>query len=284
MSTSSSPINAMGPTAGEPTLFDSLACLVPEDLQKQYYRVLAHTHSLGPDDEMLRILEAMGTLALLTRHTPRDIAEERVRIQELLDHHLQFLDESQRKMLGYTRELDKRLSCLPSEVEAGLNPQQLAKLLGEGLRQHFVQSGVPETVAALQAAASAMAGAQQKLTRALLELSDHHGGIVAQVRSANSQLLDSLEYRARKLESLVHEFKSDLLRIWMPIVVGAAMLIGLLAGMGLQAHRDSATTAESNQASPTIIQSAPEIPSEGTATQSRTNQQGHSYTKQNKGD
>jgi hypothetical protein len=46
--------------AGESTLFDSLARLVPSELQTTYYRVLAHTRTLGPDDEMLRILEAMG--------------------------------------------------------------------------------------------------------------------------------------------------------------------------------------------------------------------------------
>ena len=53
-------------TTGEPTLFDSLARLVPEELQAEYYRVLAHTRTLSPDDEMLRILEAMGILALLS--------------------------------------------------------------------------------------------------------------------------------------------------------------------------------------------------------------------------
>jgi len=37
-------------TAGEPTLFDSLARLVPEELQTEYYRVLAHTRTLSPDD------------------------------------------------------------------------------------------------------------------------------------------------------------------------------------------------------------------------------------------
>jgi hypothetical protein len=59
----------------EPTLFDSLSRLVPEELQTAYYRVLAHTRTLSPDDEMLRIPEAMGVLTLLTRQTPRDIAE-----------------------------------------------------------------------------------------------------------------------------------------------------------------------------------------------------------------
>jgi hypothetical protein len=38
-------------TAGEPTLFDSLARLVPKDWQTAYYRVLAHTRTLSPDDE-----------------------------------------------------------------------------------------------------------------------------------------------------------------------------------------------------------------------------------------
>jgi hypothetical protein len=36
----------------------------------------------------------MGILALLTRHTPKDIADERERIQSMLDARLQFSDES----------------------------------------------------------------------------------------------------------------------------------------------------------------------------------------------
>lgn len=40
------------PQAGESTLFDSLARLVPEELQTAYYRVLAHTRTLSPDDEI----------------------------------------------------------------------------------------------------------------------------------------------------------------------------------------------------------------------------------------
>jgi hypothetical protein len=87
-----------------------------------------------------------------------------------------------------------------------------------------------------------------------MELSDHRGGVVAQVQSANSRMLDSLEYRARKLDSLVREFKSDLLRIWMPIVIVAALLSGLFLGIALQAHRDSDSavgTAPAVQSAPT---------------------------------
>jgi hypothetical protein len=67
------------------TLFDELAGLVPEERLTQYYRVIAHTRTLSPNDEMLRILEAMGVLALLTRETPAEIASERKVLQKILE-------------------------------------------------------------------------------------------------------------------------------------------------------------------------------------------------------
>jgi hypothetical protein len=86
---------------------------------------------------------------------------------------------------------------LPSEIEAGLDLQQIAKLLGEGLRQQFAKFGVQETVAGLQATAAAMASAQTKLARALTELSDSHGGVLAQIESANRRISDTLETAPR---------------------------------------------------------------------------------------
>src|SRR3954452_1087930 len=129
MSTAPIPQSHQTVEAGESTMFDSLARLVPPELHAAYYRVLAHTRMLSPDDEMLRILEAMGVLALLTRHTPKDIAEERERFQELLDAHQQFSDQAQQKMLSYVHELESRLANLPAEVKLGLNPEQIAKML-----------------------------------------------------------------------------------------------------------------------------------------------------------
>ncbi len=232
--------------AGESTLFDSLARLVPEELQTAYYRVLAHTRTLSPDDEMLRILEAMGILALLTRHTPKDIADERERIQEMLDLHLQFSDESQQKMLEYVHFIEGRLAGLPSEIEVGLDPQQIANILGESLRQHFVSSGVPETVAGLQATSTAMGNIQKQLIGALRDLTDRDGGVAARVESANRQVVQTLERRTKALDELLHEFKTDLLRIWIPLATGAAMMIGLFVGMELQSRRDISASPDSH--------------------------------------
>ena len=243
MSTSPSAPNSMDTIPGEPTMFDSLARLVPDDLQAAYYRVLAHTKTLSPDDEMLRILEAMGTLALLTRHTPKDIADEREHFQEALELHRHFSDEAQRNMSNYVFELEARISDLPGEIKAGLDAQQIAKMLGESLRQHFLQSGVTDTVKALQSTSSAMTSAQMELATALHKLSDSHGGVVAQLRYANNRLEYSLESRAKTIDALLHEWKSDLLRIWIPMIAGAAMLIGLFGGMEIQGCRESASAA-----------------------------------------
>jgi len=245
-------------TAGEPTLFDSLARLVPEELQAAYYRVLAHTRTLSPDDEMLRILEAMGILALLTRHTPKDIADERERFQKMLDLHRQFSNEAQQKMLGYVHELDARISALPGEIEAGLDPQQIAKLLGESLRQHFLQSGITATVNGLQTTSAALSAAQKELSTALRNLSDSRGGVVAQVESANNRLTYSLESRAKTVDSLLHELKGDLLRIWIPLACGATLLVGMFCGMEIQGCRDS--TSEATAApTPATVQPAPTL-------------------------
>ena len=246
---------------GESTMFDSLARLVPDELQTAYYRVLAHTRTLSPDDEMLRILEAMGILALLTRHTPKDIADERERFHELLEAHQQHTEQAQQNMLGYVHKLESRLAELPSEIEASLDPKQIAKMLGEGLRQHFLRSGVQDTVSALQTTSAAMTGAQKELSAALRALSDSHGGVVAQVERANNRIEYSLEYRAKTMDELLHEWKSDLLRIWIPMVAGACMLIGLFGGIEIQGCRDApVATQPTTAAEPTIPPVAPQSP------------------------
>ena len=263
--------------AGEPSLFDSLARLVPKDLQTAYYRVLAHTRTLSPDDEMLRILEAMGTLALLTRHTPKDIADERERFQEMFELHQQFSEEAQQKTLHYVHELESRLSGLPSELEAGLDPEQIAKLLGESLRQHFLNSGIPDTVKGLQATSMAMTTAQRELSTALRDLSDSRG-TVAQIEAANNRLTYSLDNRAKAVDALLREVRSDLLRLWIPLIAGATLLIGLFGGMGIQSWRDSVPTAATP--TPTIAEPVPlPEPQQDSASPGSSKQQRHSQAK-----
>jgi len=279
MSTEPGTSNLVIVAEGEPTLFDSLARLVPEELQTAYYRVLAHTRKLSPDDEMLRILEAMGVLALLTRQTPMEIADERERIQEMLDLHREFSEEAQQKMLGYVHELESRISILPRKIEAGIDPEYIAKLLGESLRQHFLESGLPAAARGLQATSVAMASAQKELSAALGALNDPKGGVVAQIESANNLLTQSLEKRENALDALLHKLNTDVLCFWVPLIATAALSVGLFAGMGIQGCMDSPPTA-ARSPTPTAVQavSAPEPQEEGRAA-GNPKQQRHSPAK-----
>ena len=223
---------------GESTLFDSLARLVPEELQAAYYRVLAHTRKLSPDDEMLRILEAMGILALLTRQTPMEIAEERERFQEMLDLHHEFTDEAQQKMLDYVYKLESRIARLPEKIESGLDVQKIARLLSESVRQSFLESGLPAAARCLQGTSEMVARAQKELAAALANLSDPKGGVVAQVESANNRFTQSLEKRENALDALLHQLNTYVLGVWIPLISTAALSIGLIAGMGIRGCMD----------------------------------------------
>ncbi len=70
-----------------------------------------------------------------------------------------------------------------------------------------------------------------------------HNGIAAQVENANSRIEHSLERRAKTMDALLHESKSDLLRIWIPLLAGAAMLVRLFGGIKIQGCRDAVPTA-----------------------------------------
>ena len=145
-------LNLAGAESESQTLFDELAGLVPAERQAEYYRVIAHTRTLSPNDEVLRVLEAMGILALLTRETPAAIAAERKSLQKILENALSKPMKSRSEWRILSR-LESRIAQLPKELERGLDPARIAKLLGESLRQCFHQSGLPDTARALDQSA-----------------------------------------------------------------------------------------------------------------------------------
>src|SRR6266851_2495253 len=131
MNTDQDLFNPPGAESEGQTLFDELAGLVPAERQAEYYRVIAHTRTLSPDDEMLRVLEAMGMLALLTRETPAEIAAERKSLRKILESAVSKADEIEKRMAGYTLRLESRIAQLPKELQEGLDPPRMAKLLGD---------------------------------------------------------------------------------------------------------------------------------------------------------
>ena len=143
---------------------------MPAERLTEYYRVIAHTRTLSPNDEMLRILEAMGVLALLTRETPAAIAAERKLLRSVLESSASQADAVEKRMEQYATRLESRLTKLPKELETGLDPPRIAKLFGESLRQSFQRSGLTATCSALSQSCAELNSVQKQLLGVLREV------------------------------------------------------------------------------------------------------------------
>jgi hypothetical protein len=207
------------------TLFDELAGLVPAERRAEYYRVIAHTRTLSPDDEMLRILEAMGILALLTREMPAEIVAERESLRKILERSASQATAVEKRMAEYASHLESRIAQLPKELETGLDPPRIAKLLGESLRQCFHQSGLPDTAKALDQSCSEMNSVQEQLVNVLREMAHPDIGVIEKVRSANDSLLRSRTTRAQQMDDFLVRLEKQVWAIWLPVVASAALAI-----------------------------------------------------------
>ena len=212
------------------TLFDELAGLVPEERLTEYYRVIAHTRTLCPNDEMLRILEAMGILALLTRETPAAIAAERKQLQKVLETSASQASAVEKRMEGYTTRLESRLTQLPKELETGLDPPRIAKLLSESLRQCFQRSGLPDTGAALSQSCAELNSVQKQLLNVLRELVHPDIGVIARTKSTNDSLLRSMASRAQQMEDFLVRLEKQIWATWLPVVASATLALGFVLG------------------------------------------------------
>jgi hypothetical protein len=230
MSSDQNVLNLAAAESESQTLFDELAGLVPAERQAEYYRVIAHTRTLSPNDEVLRVLEAMGILALLTRETPAALAAERKSLQKILESALSKADEVEKRMAAYTSRLESRIAQLPKELETGLDPPRIAKLLGESLRQRFQQSGLPDAAKALDQSCSEMNSVQRQLVNVLREVAHPDIGVLAKVRSANDSLLRSMTTRAHQMDDFLVRLEKQVWAVWLPIIGSAALALGFFLG------------------------------------------------------
>ncbi len=250
MSTDQEFLNLAGAEPENQTLFDELAGLVPAERQAEYYRVIAHTRTLSPNDEMLRLLEAMGILALLTGETPVAIAVERKSLQKILENALSKAGEVEKRMAAYTPRLESRIAQLPKELERGLDPPRIAKLLGESLRQCFQQSGLPDTARALHQSCSEMNSVQKQLVNILREVAHPDIGVIAKVRSANDSLLQSMTTRAQQIDDVLGRLERQGLDNVAACRCQCRPRIGLLLGY-LVCQRAASNTGDTKRGSVT---------------------------------
>jgi hypothetical protein len=210
---------------------------------------------------MLRVLEAMGILALITRETPAAIAVERKSLRKILENAPSKADEVEKRMAAHTSRLESRIAQLPKELETGLDPPRTAKLLGESLRQCFQQSGLPDTTRALDQSCSEMTSVQKQLVNVLREVAHPDIGVIARIRNANESLLRSMTTRAQQMDDFLVSLEKQVWAIWVPVVASAALALGFALGTWFANERQVAPETPATDQSQQGL-AAPVVPTE----------------------
>jgi hypothetical protein len=102
-------------------LFDAIGKLLKPERREYFYQRMLYFRHLRPEDEMLRIAEAMGFLALVIGEAPQEMAREREQLAEILTRFMESLQAAYQVSVQYHQQLEERLSKLPAEIAEGIN-------------------------------------------------------------------------------------------------------------------------------------------------------------------
>ena len=115
-------------------LFDAIATLLEPGQREYFYQRMLYFRQLRPDDELLRIVEAIGFLALIIRDAPHAVAIEREHLEQLLATHRASVEATAKAARAHQEQLDDRLTRLPADIAAGISPPAIAQAICESLR------------------------------------------------------------------------------------------------------------------------------------------------------
>jgi chaperonin cofactor prefoldin len=212
--------------ANDLTWVEEVAALLPEESRLGWYRnVRPWLRMLAPDDEIAHLAYSMGYLALLTRTTPVLIAGERAKLTALLQRHSDDVMGAVKTTADYHQKLSERLKKLPAEISQGLSPKALASEIADGVREQFLQSGIPEAGRVLKEQGDRLRQLVADQQRALASLQQQLNDSLSHARSA----LDSVRSGADAAKNSIEEWNNEMTRLqWLG--QGLVLLLGLLLG------------------------------------------------------
>jgi hypothetical protein len=225
-------------------LFDEIASLLEPGLREAFYRCMLSFKHLRPDDELLRLVQAIGFLAFLIRDAPVAVARERVQLAQLFETSLATMHAAGKAEHAYLQQLDDRLTRLPTDLAQGISPEAIARAITESLRQQFVQSGLPATADALTALSQQLTQAIGQLQRAAGQLHACTGianqahVALDQVRASVAKVTDAAHATVAELR---HQVRVEGLRA-VGLLCAAAWLLGIVGGVTFERWRISRNT------------------------------------------
>ena len=205
---------------------DEVAALLPEESRLGWYQnVRPWLRMLPPDDEIAHLAYSMGYLALLTRSTPAVMATERVKIVALLHRLSDEMTGTLKTTVDYHEKLNDRLTTLPAEIAQGVNPAALAAKLVAGVREQFLNCGIPEAGRLLSEEGERFERMAAAHAHKLMEVQEKLYGCQHRV----TFVLDAVKSSADSVKQSIDQWNREMRKVqWMQI--GSAWLIGLFLG------------------------------------------------------
>ncbi len=250
------------PATDPEDLFDAIGRTLNPAQREHFYQRMLYFRHLRPDDELLRIVEAMGLLALITRESPLEMASEREQIAGIMKNALESMQSMQVSSAIWHERLDGRLSNLPAEIARGMSPKAIAERIAESLRQQFAQSGIPQTADALARAARAMNDTSAEFQRTGATLTDCYSSTVMKADDAIADITRNIrqatDHAERSIAAMRASFSLEY-KLSVAVFTSAAIILGLILGYFMNDWMHSAPAQPAATAAP-AAQVAPPSP------------------------
>ena len=129
-------------------------------------------------DEMFRLVELLGLLALVGQHIPDALAEMLVELRAQAN-----------AASEYHAQVDGRLASLPDEIAAGVDVDAMTKGMAESFRQQLATTGLENTANLLRDASKEIAGLSGQISASLKPgrpgIQGHRGNDLQRVGAAH---------------------------------------------------------------------------------------------------
>ena len=231
------------PGAAPDDLFDAIARLLEPGQREYFYQRMLYFRHLRPDDELLRIVEAIGFLALVIREAPQAIAVEREQLAQSLATSIASIKAATETSVAHHKQLNDRLTRLPADVAKGISPPAIAQAITESLRQQFVHSGLPETANALAEVSrqlTAATGTFQRTVEHLTTVTGVAGDARRALQEMRGTVFQATEGARAAVADFTHNVRLDY--TWsVTLLCSAALVLGMLLGFMVQGWRTSSS-------------------------------------------
>ena len=213
---------------------DMLADDLPEERRAGFYRVIRHCRNLPENDEMLIVLNAMSYLTLFIDKAPREVKAEREKMEKICNTAIAVINQLSEAGSRYHKQLDSRLTTLPDDIAAGIDPMAIVERINANLKKQFHMSTIPIVAGELKVNATAIKTATNEYMKATAELCNSWRSASDKAHEAIRNIDNAVLSAAKSAEKAIKSFTVSFDKTYhclVAILLATSLASGIMLGM-----------------------------------------------------